>query len=360
MAECVRVLHPSGFDIHFAVADRLAAYKCEPLRPDNIAFCVLAVWNPIASKFAGFKPLTQMFGSTAEVLNYNVLSRIIASLANRIFDTPAIGYFDDFGFVVSASVCARALRLFEQFCDLLGLTVKAGKSKFCSSIVYLGVKGDFPSSLNNRSPQLSLPLGKIKKWTRLIDAVIISGRTSHSDLEKLAGKLGFAQLQVFNRFARCMMQPLYAKLPTRRFAPHLSSATIKALKWWKYALANSRGRAVDLHHDKIDIAVYTDASCGPNDSGSSSGSDESDSTKYLGMLGAVILICENHTEGFDGAFEVSFSWTTPYIVNKLFADTALIYALELLSVVLTLYEMRLTFQDKTILFLSIIMMLSAP
>ena len=110
---------------------------------------------------------------------------------------------------------------------------------------------------------------------------------------------------------------------------------------------------------QIDILVYTDASCEPNDSGSSSGSDESGSTKYLGMLGEVILICENHTEGSDGALGVSFSWTSPDIVSKLFADTALIYALELLAVVLTLYEMRLTFQDKTI-FLSIIMWHFAP
>ena len=109
IVECVRRVSPGNFNVSFAVADQWPAYKCEPLHPDNIPLCALAIWNPHTSKFFGSKPLTQLFGSTDAVLNYNVLSRIIASLANRIFAIPAIGYFDYFGFITSATVSESAI-----------------------------------------------------------------------------------------------------------------------------------------------------------------------------------------------------------------------------------------------------------
>ena len=185
VAECVRRVSHTNSDIHFAVADQWAAYKCEPLRPDHIPLCILAIWNPSAMKFVGFKPITQLFGSTAAVLNYNVLSRIIASLANRIFAIPVIGYFDDFGFIVSANVCEVALRLFESFCELLGLHLKIEKSKFGNKITFLGVNGEFPSSLNDNIFKLSLPADKVDKWCSIINTMLASKYASHSDLGKI-------------------------------------------------------------------------------------------------------------------------------------------------------------------------------
>ena len=130
----------ADFDIHCAVAAQWEAYNCEPLRPDNIPLCILAVWSPVASKFVGFKPLTQLFGSTSAVLNYNVLSRTFA-LSSRIFAIPVVGCVGDFGFIVSAKVCEEAPLLSGKFRDLLGLTTKDGKSKFGSRTSYLGAYG---------------------------------------------------------------------------------------------------------------------------------------------------------------------------------------------------------------------------
>ena len=106
------------------------------------------------------------------------------------------------------------------------------------------------------------------------------------------------------------MLPLYAKL-FQNTTIHISSATIEALKWWKYALPNSACRPVDLHNGDIGFAVYTDASREPIDSGSSADSDGSDSANHLGMSGAVIWDKELHQNGFGGEFDVSFLGLRP-------------------------------------------------
>ena len=175
-------------------------------------------------------------------------------------------------------------------------------------------------------------------------------RASHSDLEKLIGKLGFAQLQVFPRCGRCIPQPLYKKLFPKIYNPILGSAIIKALKWRRYALRNSSSRKVDLYRNDFDFVIYTDASCEPIDHGPGLDSDESDDAEHLGIIGAGVLDKELHQNGINGTFGASFSWVAPEEVNELFNDTSIIYALELLAVLLTLYELRFLLRNKTVLF----------
>ena len=147
-----------------------------------------------------------------------------------------------------------------------------------------------------------------------------------------------------------MLQPLYKKLFSKTYKPALGSAIIKAIKWWKHALHTSASRIIGLSSDEIDFVIYTDASCEPINHSSSSDSDVSEDTKYLGIIGAVILDKKLHQEGFDGSFDVCFSRAAPNEINILFEDTSLIYAFGLLAVVLTLFELRFALRNKTALF----------
>lgn len=129
VAECARRVALSHVDWDFAVSDQFAAYKCAPILPDRIKYCDIAIWDPYLNKYRAFKPLTQLFGATAAVLNYNVSSGIIASLATRISAIPAIGYFDYFGPIAPSRVSKLALRIFDEFCEILGLKMKSDNSR---------------------------------------------------------------------------------------------------------------------------------------------------------------------------------------------------------------------------------------
>ena len=100
----MRAMSGSAICLDFAVAGQFAAYKCLPIRPINVALCISAARDPNSKSFRGVNPITQIFGSTAAVLSYSVLSRIISSLENRIFGWPVVGDFDDFGFIVPSGV----------------------------------------------------------------------------------------------------------------------------------------------------------------------------------------------------------------------------------------------------------------
>ena len=348
VASCVRRVYSTGVDWNFAVADQWAAYKCEPLLPSHINYCILAVYWPEGKRYVAFKPLTQMFGSTAAVLNYNVLPRIIASLANRIFAIPVIGYVDDFGFIAPANICVDALHVFEDFCYTLGLSMKIEKSREGNTIVFLGIRGQFPSALNGFNLVLSLPEEKSIKWASAIRTILTEGMVQQSTLEKLTGKLGFAQIQVFARFARCMMQPLYKKLFSPIYTPKIHSAIIKALEWWLHVLHNIPERIVHLGPCRVDAFIYTDASCEPI---CEKGIDNPISYQtHSAILGAVIITPDRDRPLFDGAVDCVISNKVGEEIFSLFTDTSMIYALELVAVVLTLFQFKDVFKTKTIIF----------
>ena len=96
----------------FFKTDHESAYIWIPIRPDRAKFAVVALRNPHGGMWYGFSPKSLMFGSTASVLHYTCLIRIIASLANRLLGLPMVGYIDDFGPICPSKIIKEALFVF--------------------------------------------------------------------------------------------------------------------------------------------------------------------------------------------------------------------------------------------------------
>ena len=84
--------------------------------------------------------------STAAVLHYNFLSRIIASIACRILLIPTPGYIDDFGFFTATHDESAAMAAFTEHPKILGLSLKVEKSVIWNSQYVLGLSGKLPRS----------------------------------------------------------------------------------------------------------------------------------------------------------------------------------------------------------------------
>ena len=104
----------------FAKADHSDAYKQLPLRPDHRGLAAITLREPSSGRWRCFLPNTQVFGSTTAVLQYNCLSRVIATLARRLLKIPVMGYFDDFGIVDPLSLTKEALQAFTELNRILG------------------------------------------------------------------------------------------------------------------------------------------------------------------------------------------------------------------------------------------------
>ena len=96
VSQLCRIFAADGRDWALFKADREAAYKQHPPGPDGRLYAITALRNPETGRRHGFRSMTLMFGSIAAVIRYNVFSRVVAAIFNRLFGTPLICFFGDF------------------------------------------------------------------------------------------------------------------------------------------------------------------------------------------------------------------------------------------------------------------------
>ena len=73
----------SGRPLPFLKTDHSAAYKQVPIRPDRALLATIARRVPVSDLWAAAHPRSLVFGSTAAVVNYNCLSRCLASFISK-------------------------------------------------------------------------------------------------------------------------------------------------------------------------------------------------------------------------------------------------------------------------------------
>ena len=232
----------------FGKIDHRYAYKALPPKPSGACFATLALCNPDTKRWNGFRPRTLLFGSTAAVLHYNCLSRIIASLARRLLLLPTIGYFDDFGPIAAFEGAVEAFSAFAEFFALIGPELKIEKSFIGNANSFLGLSATFPSPGNGMTLSLALSSDKAARWAALAERILRDNQITHTALESLLGRLAFAQAAVFGMFARAVLKPLYSKFYAPRYSAHLTPSIIRNLTWWISALRNVQKRVI--HFDR--------------------------------------------------------------------------------------------------------------
>ena len=302
----------SGHDIAFGKGDESDAYKKQPMKPPDAFLAVITLQGPDGRRY-GFVPCSQLFGSVASVVHYNTFSRLFISLFVRIFGIPGIAYFDDYGFLIFAHLQDAAFNHFRQFCDLMGVELSPKKCSISNINTFLGLRGFFPSRAN--SFRLSVMLGELKaeKWIAHLQGIIREGRVDHKTLDRLVGRLSFAQTNVFGKFARPLSQELYDKLHANPFDSSCDSHFLSNLSWWLAALKSGISRTISVIPKYPKFIIYTDASW----------SDK----KKSGRIAAILIEQKSRK-----VLEVLSSAAPISLVNS-FKNSSAIYGLELFALV---------------------------
>ena len=216
-------------------------------------------------------------------------------------------------------------------CDLLGITLKDEKCRISGTNNFLGLTVTFPARVNNYTLTISLTPDKSVKWKRILDNVICDRTISHAVLEWVIGRLWFAQNAVFARFARCMLQPLYAKLYSAPYYMNIHGKTPDTFQFWPDALTMLPPRVISKRVNRPEFILYTDASF---ENGS-------------GMLGAILF---DKTAPLAGGKRVTDSIlsspSTPAMI-ELFPRTSTIFGLELIAVTMAIYQLRFKLLGKS-------------
>ena len=316
LAQLCRLSCGKSRDWALIKADHEAAYKQLPLRPDDQARAIIALRCPVTGKWFGFVSRTLVFGATAAVLHYNVFSRLITALANRLLGIPLICFFDDFAALVPRLLSNKALAVFSRFCEIMGITLKPGKSEVGPKITFLGLLGWFPTAENNYTLHISLPEEKRQAWSALLADFISKRSLSHQELEKLIGRLSFSQTLLFGKFARTQLRPLYQKLHRRVYNARLTASELAVFQWWERVIRSFSPRICTPCKEFCDWIVYTDAATSP---------PRLCALRFAGNTRPTRLIQQ-------------LSSSAPTVWQYLFRKTCLIFGLELLALVAFLEE----------------------
>ena len=332
IASSARILATNKRTWVFGKVDHRDAYKALPMKPSEARFATLALWDPIEKKWNGFTPRTLIFGSTAAVLHYNCLSRVIASLACRLLLLPTLGYFDDFGFIVAAEGADEAFSAFTEFFALFGIELKIEKSSMGNFNSFLGLDATFPAPDNRMTLSLSLSVDKAIRWAGLIERILRDNLITHTTLESLLGRLVFAQTAVFGKFARAMLKPLYIKFYAPRYNSRLTPAIIRNLTWWISALRNVQKGVIHFNRSSPDWILYTDAAFDEGPGGARMAAIFFRTSALRPLHPAELLLASKPSPA-----EVAY-----------FQNTSTIFGLELAAVVLSIFHFRSRLRDNAV------------
>ena len=224
-------------------ADREADYKQLPLALPDQDTAAIALRNPLDGLWYGFASRTLVFGSIAAVIHYAI------SPPPRDYRPrqPTIWYplgvfFDDFASLVKRLLSDAFLGTFTEFCFLLRISLKGKKSEAGPGVTFLGIRGSFPSSLNNFEFSVRLDESKRCAWDPLIGQFLKSRTISHQELENPIGRFIFPHAILFGEFARAQLRPLYRKLRGKFYSGKLPPRELDKLAWRRSLLAEMAPR----------------------------------------------------------------------------------------------------------------------
>ena len=243
-----------------AKADRADAYKQLPVTTEDELAAVVTLKDLVDGQWYGFIPRTQLFGSTAAVLHYNCLSRVIASLACRILKIPCVGYYDDFGLILPECLVKDGLGIFTSFNRALLIILKDSKSEFGTLLEFLGLTISFRNDGSPTLASLSLSHEKIQKLVEMIEALSSQHSAALAHVQKLAGRLCFTQTAIMGRFGRAALRPIYELIS--KGGGTLSRSFKQCLRRWVRVLPAIMPRLIVSFREPEDaepFRIYSDA-----------------------------------------------------------------------------------------------------
>ena len=145
------------------------------------------------------------------------------------------------------------------FVQSWGPTSKLENQKWADGSLSLACREIPPCRDNGFVLSVSLTSDKAEAWAGQLRPHLATGAISSHELEKLIGKLGFSQTNLFGKFARALMRPLYRKFYDRNYTSRLSSIERSLFLWWIALIQALQPRVPRRSLAKPDFVVYTDA-----------------------------------------------------------------------------------------------------
>ncbi|CAE7488500.1 unnamed protein product [Symbiodinium sp. CCMP2592] len=235
--------------------DLSAAYKQLPLSDKSFekdSFFV--IFCPRTRKHVIYKQRVMPFGAKASVTAFIRCAFGIWRLGVKMFALVWSFYFDDFLSACKPEERRHVEVVISTLFRLLGWDLSLDKLlpyDVCCKV--LGIKIDM-SEARLGLFELANTDKRVLEITAALDEVLLAGRLSHSDCERLRGRLQFASGQLFGRRAKVALHQL-----SRHHGGRLSQVTSEACRFLRRLVSSNQSRSISRQLGNV-VHVYVDAS----------------------------------------------------------------------------------------------------
>ncbi|CAE7301965.1 unnamed protein product [Symbiodinium sp. CCMP2592] len=235
--------------------DLSAAYKQLPLSDKSFekdSFFV--IFCPRTRKHVIYKQRVMPFGAKASVTAFIRCAFGIWRLGVKMFALVWSLYFDDFLSACKPEERRHVEVVISTLFRLLGWDLSLDKLlpyDVCCKV--LGIKIDM-SEARLGLFKLANTEKRVLELTAALDEVLLAGRLSHSDCERLRGRLQFASGQLFGRRAKVALHQL-----SRHHGGRLSEVTSEACRFLRRLVSSNQSRSISRQLGNV-VHVYVDAS----------------------------------------------------------------------------------------------------
>ena len=278
---------PAACELMIKTLDLKSAYKQLAISPLDRPKAVLVLRCPKTKNCFGYICKTLPFGSTASVLHFNRVSRLIHQIGIRL-NIVWGNYFDDYPVVEMKTLCSSADSCLHVLLDLLGFECSKDKEEpFKSKADLLGVRVDVSDSMAHGRLQVGNKPSRMEELLQAVDQILERRTVEPRTLPSLFGRALFVESHLFGRAGKLAMADLRELERKRSTSVKLEDLHVDAFEILRGRYAKAEPRSIDASPKTKPVLVFTDAAC------------EFEGGKAIVTVGGV-LITEFEVRAFSG------------------------------------------------------------
>ena len=250
----------SGAILHAKTVDLRSAYKQLAIHPCDRKISVLSLKDPEKGDVFGFVSKTLPFGSTASVLHFNRVSRLLHRLGLQL-DVPWANYYDDYPVVDFACLSSSTSNTIRALMALLGFECSIDKEEpFGPQAEMLGVVLDLGKTGAGEVMVRNKP-SRSKDLADSIDAIIKSGVVEPKKLPSIFGRALFTESQIMGRAGKLAMSELRVLERVHGNRVRVSDVQLAAFSVLAERYKSEIPRTIKVGPTLHPITIFTDGAC---------------------------------------------------------------------------------------------------
>ena len=247
-------------DLVLKTIDLKSAYKQLAMHPDDRRVAVLAIKNPATTVVNGFICKTLPFGSTASVIHFNRVARLLQRIGQELL-VNWTNFFDDYPVLTFKCMAAGTDSTVRALLSLLGYTSAIEKeAPFDGVADMLGVSVDLRSAkagsifVGNKS-------SRVQDLRDSVDKLLVSRVVQPRALPSLFGRALFVESNLLGRAGKLALSDLRHLEKYRRREVELDDVHVAALEVLRERYDKGVPRAIPTVFDQRPVLVFTDGAC---------------------------------------------------------------------------------------------------